>query len=93
MGTRKTLSRTFTLKNRLGMHARPASLFAQAASRFKSDITVQKGEKLINGKSIIGLLTLAAEQGASLIVRACGEDAAEALDALEKLIEAKFYED
>ena len=75
------------------MHARPASLFVKTANRFSSDITVRADERTINGKSIIGLLTLAAAHGSTLEVRASGEDAEEALDALEELVSSKFGEE
>ena len=89
----ETLSRTFALLNKLGMHARPASLFAQLAGTFRADIRVRRGDRIVNGKSILGLMTLDATQGASLTVEASGKDAAEALNALEKLFADKFHEE
>jgi len=82
-----------TIKNRLGMHARPAALFVKTASQFKSDVSVMKDGLEVNGKSIMGVMMLAAEQGSQLVIRAHGEDEKEAIAALEKLIEDKFYED
>ncbi|MCF7855524.1 MAG: HPr family phosphocarrier protein [Candidatus Pacebacteria bacterium] len=93
MASEKPQSRIFKIRNQLGLHARPASLFAKTASTFDAEITVQKDGNVINGKSIMGLMMLAAEQGASLEVSAAGEDAPEALNALEKLFEDKFGED
>ena len=93
MRKRETLTRTFTLLNKLGMHARPASLLAQLAGKFRSDITVHKGSRAVSGKSILGLLTLDAAQGTSLTIEASGEDAAEALNALDRLFIEKFDEE
>jgi len=93
MRKRETLTRTFTLLNELGMHARPASLFAQLSGKFKSDVTVRKGRRVVNGKSILGLMTLDAPQGTSLTVEANGVDAAETLNALERLFIEKFDEE
>ena len=93
MGECTEATRVFRLDNKLGMHARPASLFVKTANRFSSDITVRADERTINGKSIIGLLTLAAAHGSTLEVRASGEDAEEALDALEELVSSKFGEE
>ena len=79
--------------NRLGLHARPAAEFVKVAGRFKSNITVRKDELEVNGKSIMGMMMLAAECGSSLLVRAEGEDAEEALAAIAALIAAGFGED
>jgi phosphocarrier protein len=75
------------------MHARPAALFVQTACRFSADISVKKDKQVIDGKSILGLLMMAAGQGTRLTVSARGADAVEALNALEKLITSKFGED
>ena len=93
MGKGKTEKRLFKVQNQLGVHARPASLFAKKANEFNSVITVEKDGNTVNGKSIMGLMTLAAEEGASLTVMAEGEDAVEAMDALEQLFREKFGED
>ena len=87
------VEKTVTIKNRLGMHARPAALFVKTAAQFNSDISVIKDGLEVNGKSIMGVMMLAAEQGCQLTIRAEGEDEKEAIAALEKLIEDKFYED
>jgi phosphotransferase system HPr (HPr) family protein len=78
------VKRTVTVVHRQGLHARPASLFVQAAKTFVSRITVKKGRKIVDGKSIMGLLTLAAGRGARISIIADGQDAP---DALERLIE------
>lgn len=93
MGKGSTITRNFVVINKLGMHARPASLFVQTASRFKSEIMVKKGRENIDGKSILQLLMLAAAQGTTLTVSARGDDAVEALNAIEQLIANKFGEE
>ncbi len=80
------------IKNKLGLHARAAAKLVHTAARFKSDIKLRKGEEEVDGKSILGILLLAAGRGSVLTVKADGEDEREALDAIEKLIEAKFDE-
>ena len=80
------------IKNEVGLHARPAALFVQTASAFKSAINVKHGERTANAKSILNILTLGAGQGAVVTVTAEGEDAAEALRALEQLIAGNFGE-
>ncbi|MCS7178533.1 MAG: HPr family phosphocarrier protein [Anaerolineae bacterium] len=83
---------TLTVRHEVGLHARPAALFVQTANRFKSNIVVIHGERRANAKSILGVLTLGANQGAIITVRAEGEDADEALKALELLVESNFGE-
>jgi len=78
--------RTVSVVHRQGLHARPASLFVQLAKRFASRITVKRGRKIVDGKSIMGLLTLAAKQGSRVSMTADGPDAAEALEALVALV-------
>ncbi len=80
------------IKNKLGLHARAAAKLVHTAARFKSDIKLRKGDEEVDGKSILGILLLAAGRGSVLTVKADGEDEREALDAIEKLIEAKFDE-
>jgi phosphocarrier protein len=87
------LVRDLKVVNRLGLHARPAALFVKAASRFESDITVEKGGNKVSGKSIMGLMTLEVGQGCVMRVTADGVDAEEALDELKHLIESKFFEE
>jgi len=79
--------------NRLGMHARPAALFVKTASKFQSKVWVRKDDLEVNGKSIMGVMMLAAEPGSSLVIKADGPDEQEALEALAKLVADKFYED
>ncbi|KPL83182.1 hypothetical protein SE15_07970 [Thermanaerothrix daxensis] len=80
------------IKNKVGLHARPASLFVQTANKFKSAITAIHGERKANAKSILSVLTLGADQGAELVLQAEGEDAEEAVQALISLIESNFGE-
>ncbi|HEX9949932.1 MAG TPA: HPr family phosphocarrier protein [Thermodesulfobacteriota bacterium] len=84
--------RTFTIKNKLGLHARAANMVVQTASNFASSITVTKDGIEANAKSIMGLLLLAAGKGSKIVVRAKGKDAQEALKEIGKLIEGKFGE-
>jgi phosphocarrier protein len=83
----------FTVKNRLGLHARPAAMFVQAAAKFRSDIKVSKGDVEVNGKSVMGLMMLAAECGSKVRVVADGADEKKALDELGQLFEKKFNEE
>jgi phosphocarrier protein HPr len=80
------------IKNKLGLHARAAAKLVHAAARFKSDLKIRKGDEEVDAKSILGILLLAAGRGSVITVKANGEDEREALDAIEKLIEAKFDE-
>jgi len=79
--------------NRLGLHARPAAMFVRIASRYRSEIWVSKEGEEVNGKSIMGLMMLAAGQGSKLHIRCEGPDAAKALAELEELINARYNED
>lgn len=79
--------------NRLGIHARPAALFAKTASSFSSDIRVVKDGLEVNGKSIMGIMMLAAAQGNTITIRAQGPDEGEAIRALEELLENRFGEE
>lgn len=74
------------IKNKLGLHARPAALFVQIANKFDSDISVLKGRQKVNGKSIMGIMMLAAGKGARISITADGPDAEEAIRELEKLL-------
>ena len=78
--------------NKLGIHARPAAEIVKTAARFRSDITIIRDDLEVNGKSIMGVMMLAAECGSSIILRAEGEDAEAALDALAALIANGFGE-
>ena len=86
-------NRRVTLNNPQGLHARPADLFARRASKFESKIEVIKSGHRVDGKSILDILTLAAEYGTELEIEATGRDAAAALDALVQLIESNFASD
>ena len=85
--------RELVIKNRLGLHARAAAKLAETASKFKSSIKVSKDGMEVDGKSIMGLLTLVACKGSKLLVKANGPDEKEALDEIERLIEDRFGEE
>ena len=80
------------MNNELGLHARAAALFVKAAARFRSEIKVKRGSQEVNGKSIMGLLMLAAARGSEIRVTAVGEDAPLALRELSALVESRFGE-
>ncbi|MEP0774690.1 MAG: HPr family phosphocarrier protein [Acidobacteriota bacterium] len=84
--------RNVELVNRLGLHARAAAKFVNVSSSFTSEITVQYNDEEVNGKSILGLLLLAAPCGSLLTVRASGEDAETALEAIAELVSGRFGE-
>jgi phosphocarrier protein len=85
--------RDLTIENRNGLHARPAALFVKTASRFTAEVWVEKDDERVNGKSIMGLMMLAAGKGSVLRVTAEGEDAAGVLAELEQLIRSRFGEE
>ena len=85
--------RDVEIVNRLGLHARPAMQFVETANRFRSTVTVRKGDEKVNGKSIMEMMMLAAMPGTILRIEAAGDDAEPCLDALAKLIAEKFHED
>jgi len=87
------IEREVTVRNRAGIHTRPASMIVRTASQFDADVYLQRDNYEINGKSVIGVMTLAAEQGASLTLVVEGSDEAEAADALEELFEDGFGEE
>ena len=80
------------ISNRLGLHARAAAKFVQMASRFASEVSVKKDGNAVNGKSVMGVMMLAAAQGAAIEIRTEGEDADEALASLESLVTSRFGE-
>src|SRR5216117_1681689 len=86
-------TKEITVSNKLGIHARPAALFVKTANRFSCDIFVEKDGEKVNGKSIMGLMMLAAGPGSKLTVYAEGSDASQAIGELEKLLKRKFGED
>ena len=87
------VEKEITILNRLGLHARPAAMFVRVAARYRAEIWVDKEGEQVNGKSIMGLMMLAAGQGSKLHIRAEGPDAAEAVRDLEVLIKTRFNED
>ena len=86
------MTKDFLVANKLGIHARPAAMFVKTANRFTCDIFVEKDGEKVNGKSIMGLMMLAAGPGSTLTVHAHGHDASQALTELETLFKAKFEE-
>ena len=87
------IEKEISIINRLGLHARPAAMFVRVASRYRSEIWVAKEGEEVNGKSIMGLMMLAAGQGSKLRVRCEGPDADKAMEEIEALIKAGFNED
>ncbi len=87
------VTKEITIINKLGIHARPAAQFVKVASRFVSDITVERDGEEVDGKSIMGLMMLAVGYGSKIVVTADGEDEQAAIEALAALAERKFEED
>jgi len=87
------LSRNFTIKNRLGLHARAAAQLVQTANQFTAEVTLQKEDIEVNGKSIMGILLLAAPKGTEIAVAVDGPDEERAMTVLAELIEDGFGED
>jgi phosphocarrier protein HPr len=86
-------SQTFAIRNRLGLHARAAALLVKTANRFASDVTIEKDGLEVNGKSIMGILMLAASKGTKITLKVDGKDSTQAIQTLGKLIENKFGEE
>jgi phosphocarrier protein HPr len=84
---------TFTIRNKLGLHARAAALLVKTANHFGSEVTIEKDGIEVNGKSIMGILMLAASKGTKITLKVEGEDAQEAIRVLGQLIENKFNEE
>ena len=84
--------RRVTIVNELGLHARPAAAFVKVASQFAADVSVSRDDMVVNGKSIMGVMTLAAECGSALLIKTQGDDAEAAAQALVDLVEAGFHE-
>ena len=84
--------RKFVIKNKLGLHARPAKLFVETTSQYNSDIIVVQNGLEVNGKSIMGIMMLAAEGGSEIVCKVDGDDEEELIQAIFELIEDKFYE-
>ncbi|HEY9175406.1 MAG TPA: HPr family phosphocarrier protein [Verrucomicrobiae bacterium] len=87
------VKKDFLITNKLGIHARPAAMFVKTANRFACDVFVEKDGETINGKSIMGLMMLAAGPGSKLTVHAHGDDAPQAVTEIENLIKRKFDEE
>ena len=88
-----TAEKTVGIVNRLGLHARAAAKLVTLAAKYQADIRIAKGDKAVSGKSIMGVMMLAAAQGSVITLRAHGEDAIEALEALAALIANRFDEE
>lgn len=87
------IERELTVRNKAGIHTRPASMIVRTASKFDADVILRRDRYEINGKSVIGVMTLAAEQGATLTLVVDGQDEKAAADALEDLFEDGFGEE
>ena len=92
-GASQKIEKEITIINRLGLHARPAAMFVRIASRYRSEVWVEKEGERINGKSIMGLMMLAAGQGSKLTIKCEGPDADKVMEELEELIQQKFNEE
>ena len=86
-------TKEIVIQNRNGLHARPAAMFVKISSRFRAEVWVEKDGERVNGKSIMGLMMLAAGQGSKLQIRCEGPDAESALEEIEELIKGRFNED
>ena len=86
------VEKEIVIKNKLGLHARAAVKFVNLANRYSSSVRIVKDETEIDGKSILGILTLAATQGTAIVLRISGKDEGEAFKALEELVKSKFGE-
>ena len=87
------VTKEITVENKLGLHARAAVKLVNLANRFESSVSIEKDGNIIDGKSVLGTLTLAATKGSSITLRITGKDEEIALESLEALINDKFYED
>lgn len=92
-GQGQKIEKEITIINRLGLHARPAAMFVRIANQYRSEVWVEKEGEQINGKSIMGLMMLAAGQGSKLLIRCEGPDADKAMQEIENLINGRFDED
>jgi phosphocarrier protein len=86
------VERTVTIVNRQGLHARPAAEIVKIASKYQAEVTLVRDDLEVNGKSIMGVMMLAAECGATIVLRAAGPDAEQAVEALASLVATKFGE-
>lgn len=89
----ESVERSVRIGNRFGLHARPAAEFVKTASRFEADVFVRKAELEVNGKSIMGMMMLAAEFGSEITIRADGADSETAVNELVQLVESRFGEE
>ena len=87
------VERSFLIQNQLGLHARAATRLVQTTGRFRADVQVERDGMVVNGKSIMGILLLVAPRGASILVRATGDDAEDAINAIAELVDGHFGED
>ena len=88
----ETVEKSCTVRNKMGVHARPAAMIVQTANRFPCEVTLEKDGQPVNGKSIMGVLMLAAPMGTTVVVRAEGEQAQQCADAIAELFEKGFNE-
>ena len=88
-----SIKKELTIQNKLGLHARPVALFVKTANSFESEIIVEKNNETVNGKSIMGMMMLAAGKGSIITIIATGPDAEQAVQELEKLVSEKFGEE
>ena len=86
------VAKKLEIKNKLGLHARAAALLVQTVNRFDAEVKISKDGQVVDGRSIMGVLTLAATRGSEIHVEAKGKEAAKAVRAIERLIEKKFHE-
>lgn len=87
------ITRELVIMNRYGLHARPAAMFVKTSNRYKADVWVEKDGEEVNGKSIMGLMMLAAGHGSKLRISAAGADAEKFLREIEELVAKRFHED
>lgn len=86
MNRLNVIKKALTVRNKLGLHARPAALFVQIANKYDAQISVKKGGQIVNGKSIMGIMMLAASRGSKIFIEAIGDDAQQAVEELERLV-------
>lgn len=93
MNQEYSLKKTITIINKLGLHARASAKFVKTAGRYTSEIKIHYEDKIVDGKSIMGIMMLAASKGTQLEIRIEGEDACEAMAAITELVQARFGEE
>lgn len=87
------VEKALKIQNRLGLHARAAALFVRTANQYASHVTIEKDGVEVNGKSIMGIMMLAAAKGSEVVIRASGEDELDAAETIARLIDDKFHEE